>query len=394
MRKVCGPVEQTVTLISIRGLTKFYRMGDSVVHALDNVDLDIEKGEFIAITGASGSGKSTLMHLLGCLDRPTAGRYVLDSQDVSALKDRELAEVRNVRIGFVFQTFNLINRTSALENVAIPLFYARRGSLREPARRALERVGLGHRATHKPSELSGGERQRVAIARAIVNDPLLLLADEPTGNLDTATGEQIMRVFHDLNAQGVTVVIVTHEHDVAVQARRIVHMRDGKIVSDRAVSADERDRALAAREVKPDADHGSDAEETTELTPVAVPAACGRVAYGVTGSLVCAIIAPLLGVASTLGMVGVKSMAPAQQTGLSLGFLAVGFSAVAGFCLAIILGIVAILLSRGALKRMKTEPGDWIGKGRARAALILGSLSVVSPLLGAMVVRAFGAAAV
>ena len=219
-------------LIEIRDLAKTYQMGSVTVRALNGVDLDIDQGEFIAITGASGSGKSTMMHLLGCLDRPSRGRYLLDGQDVSRMNDGELALIRNKRIGFVFQTFNLIQRTSAVENVAVPLFYARRTNTRAMARRALERVGLDHRATHNPNELSGGERQRVAIARAIVNDPLLLLADEPTGNLDSRTGEQIMGIFHDLNAQGVTIILVTHEPDVAMQARRVVQMRDGKILRD------------------------------------------------------------------------------------------------------------------------------------------------------------------
>ncbi|RMF79051.1 MAG: ABC transporter ATP-binding protein, partial [Planctomycetota bacterium] len=224
--------EQPTSLIELRGLTKIYRMGDTDVRALDGVDLDIDQGEFVAITGASGSGKSTMMHLLGCLDRPTAGIYRLDGRNVASLSDRELARIRNKYIGFVFQTFNLINRTSAIENVGVPLFYGRQANTREAARRALERVGLAHRAKHKPSELSGGERQRVAIARAIVNDPVLLFADEPTGNLDSRTGEQIMRIFHDLNEQGVTIVLVTHEPDVAMQAKRIVQMRDGRILSD------------------------------------------------------------------------------------------------------------------------------------------------------------------
>jgi putative ABC transport system ATP-binding protein len=219
-------------LIRTVGLTKTYPMGTTLVRALNGVDLEIAGGEFVAITGASGSGKSTMMHLLGCLDRPTSGKFFLQDRDVSRLSDRALAEVRNQQIGFVFQTFNLINRTSAIENVAIPLFYARQASTRDRAIRALERVGLGPRAFHKPNELSGGERQRVAIARAIVNDPLILLADEPTGNLDTRTGEQIMGIFRDLNAQGVTVILVTHEQEIAVQARRIVQMRDGQIMRD------------------------------------------------------------------------------------------------------------------------------------------------------------------
>jgi putative ABC transport system ATP-binding protein len=195
----------------------------------------IEEGEFVSITGASGSGKSTLMHLLGCLDRPTEGEYWLDGDLVSAMSDRQLAIIRNSKIGFVFQTFNLIQRTTAVDNVAVPLFYARKRRVREASMRALERVGLGPRAMHKPNELSGGERQRVAIARAIVNEPKILLADEPTGNLDSKTGRQIMALFHELHNVGVTVLIVTHEMSVAVQARRIIRMCDGQILEDRIV---------------------------------------------------------------------------------------------------------------------------------------------------------------
>ncbi len=226
--------ESASAAIRIRDLAKYYQMGDSVVHALDGVDLTIEAGEFLAITGSSGSGKSTMMHLLGCLERPTRGWYELRGQRVSDLSERQLASVRNQYIGFVFQTFNLINRTSAIDNVALPLFYARKGRVRDPAIRALERVGMEHRCHHRPSELSGGERQRVAIARALVNEPSLLLADEPTGNLDSKTGTQIMELFHELNAQGVTLVLVTHDPAVASQAKRIVAMRDGKIISDQA----------------------------------------------------------------------------------------------------------------------------------------------------------------
>lgn len=209
-------------------------MGDSVVHALDGVSLAIEPREFMAITGPSGSGKSTMMHLLGCLERPTRGWYELSGQRVSDLSDRDLAAVRNQSIGFVFQTFNLINRTSAVDNVALPMFYARKRRVREPAMRALERVGMAHRSNHRSNELSGGERQRVAIARALVNEPSLLLADEPTGNLDSRTGAQILDLFHELNDQGMTLVIVTHDPEVAVETRRIVSMLDGKIVDDRA----------------------------------------------------------------------------------------------------------------------------------------------------------------
>ncbi len=219
-------------VIRFEDLAKYYAMGESVVRALDGVSLTIQQGEFVAITGASGSGKSTMMHLIGCLERPTRGWYELNGQRVSDLSERELASVRNASIGFVFQTFNLINRTSALDNVALPLFYARKTRVRDPAMRALERVNMAHRGDHRSNELSGGERQRVAIARALVNEPTLLLADEPTGNLDSQTGMQIMELFHELNDQGVSVVIVTHDPEVASQTRRIVSMRDGKITGD------------------------------------------------------------------------------------------------------------------------------------------------------------------
>ncbi|MDX2199305.1 MAG: ABC transporter ATP-binding protein [Phycisphaerae bacterium] len=232
-----------MALIEIRGLAKEYKMGPVTVNALNGVDLDIERGEFVAITGASGSGKSTMMHLIGCLDRPTRGSYILNGRDVSRMSDRELAIIRNREIGFVFQTFNLIQRTSAIENVAVPLFYARKLGTRGLAMEALTRVGLEKRAHHNPNELSGGERQRVAIARAIVNKPSLVLADEPTGNLDSRTGEQIMGVFHHLNEQGVTIVLVTHEPDVAMQARRVVQMRDGRVLRDAPTSEVYGDRA-------------------------------------------------------------------------------------------------------------------------------------------------------
>lgn len=225
-------------------LRREYRMGDSVVHALGGVDLAIGRGEFVGITGASGSGKSTLMHLIGCLDRPTSGLLRFNGQTLNELSDRQLATVRNQHIGFVFQTFNLINRTTAMDNVSVPLLYSRRSFGRSQVLRALDRVGLSHRAKHRPSEMSGGECQRVAIARAIVNNPKLILADEPTGNLDSRTGQQIMQVFHDLHAEGITVVLVTHELDVAVQAKRIVQMRDGRIIDDSAVDATHRAEVL------------------------------------------------------------------------------------------------------------------------------------------------------
>jgi putative ABC transport system ATP-binding protein len=223
-------------LIRVKQLERTYLMGDSVVRALAGVDLDISAGEFVSIVGASGSGKSTFMHLLGCLDRPTAGTYELNGKSVPQMVERELARIRNEDIGFVFQTFNLINRTSAIDNVAVPLFYGRQKRVREKAMAALERVGLDNRAKHKPSEMSGGERQRVAIARAIVNNPSVVFADEPTGNLDTRTGEQILEIFHTLHESGTTVILVTHEMSVAAQAQRLIHMTDGLIDADRKVT--------------------------------------------------------------------------------------------------------------------------------------------------------------
>ncbi|MFQ5413214.1 MAG: ABC transporter ATP-binding protein [Phycisphaerae bacterium] len=216
-------------------LRKLYHMGACVVHALDGVDLTIEAGEFVSIVGPSGSGKSTLMHILGCLDRPTSGVFEFRGNMVSAMRDSQLASLRNQHIGFVFQTFNLINRTSALENVCLPLVYTRKAYSKAPAREALDRVGLKDRARHKPSELSGGECQRVAIARAIVNNPDLLLADEPTGNLDSRTSAQIMETFLNLHDKGLTIVLVTHEMDIAVQADRIISMKDGRVIDDTVV---------------------------------------------------------------------------------------------------------------------------------------------------------------
>ncbi|UCC32194.1 MAG: ABC transporter ATP-binding protein [Phycisphaerales bacterium] len=226
-------------------LRKEYQMGESVVHALDGVDLTIEEGEFISITGASGSGKSTLMHILGCLDRPSSGVLEFQGQVVSAMSEKQLARTRNRHVGFVFQTFNLINRTTALDNVCVPLMYTRQSFSRATARKALTRVGLEQRATHKPSEMSGGECQRVAIARAIVNNPSLLLADEPTGNLDSRTTGQIIQTFHELHAGGITILLVTHEMDIAVQADRMIHMRDGQVVEDVVVDDTRRAEVLA-----------------------------------------------------------------------------------------------------------------------------------------------------
>ncbi len=223
-----------MALIDLRDIRKVYDMGAEKVHALNGVDLTVEQGEYLAIMGSSGSGKSTLMNLLGCLDTPSTGSYILNGVAVQELDDSELAAIRNKEIGFVFQTFNLLARTDALHNVELPLIYAglSRTERRERARKALEKVGLGQRMHHQPNELSGGQRQRVAIARALVNDPSILLADEPTGNLDSATSEEIMALFDELHQAGNTVVLVTHEADIAGHAWRRVTLRDGKVISD------------------------------------------------------------------------------------------------------------------------------------------------------------------
>ena len=219
-------------MIEVERLFKTYQMGSQKVSALDGVDFRIEKGEFVAIMGPSGSGKSTLMNLLGCLDLPSSGIYRLENLDIQDLKPDQLAEVRNRRIGFVFQSFNLLPRATALENTELPLLYGRVPKSTEIAYQALERVGLAHRAKHKPTELSGGECQRVAIARALVNGPAIILADEPTGNLDSVTGKEILALFLELNQEGVTLILVTHEQEIAQQAKRIIQMRDGKIITD------------------------------------------------------------------------------------------------------------------------------------------------------------------
>jgi len=234
-------------LIEVEGLTKRYMMGSQEVWALDGVTLSIEEGEYVAVMGPSGSGKSTLMNMLGCLDTPTGGTYHLRGEDVSTFSDNELAEIRNREIGFVFQTFNLLPRVNCLRNAELPLIYAgmSKRERRERAAEVLESVGLGDRLDHRPNELSGGQRQRVATARALVNRPSLLLADEPTGNLDTETGSEIMQLLEALHRQGNTILLVTHEENIARHARRIIHLRDGRLERDESV----REPALAGEEI-------------------------------------------------------------------------------------------------------------------------------------------------
>jgi len=221
-------------LIEIKKITKIYEMGEEKLYALNGVDLTIKKNEYVAIMGPSGSGKSTLMNIIGCLDTPTSGDYILNGKDVHEMDDNELAEIRNREIGFVFQTFNLLPRSNALHNVELPLVYSglSRTERLKRAEEALVNVGLADRMTHKPNELSGGQRQRVAVARALINKPSIILADEPTGNLDTKTGEEIMSLIKELNEKGNTIIIVTHEEDIARHAKRIVKIRDGMIESD------------------------------------------------------------------------------------------------------------------------------------------------------------------
>jgi len=241
----------SASVIRIEDLIKIYTMGEVEVRALDGVSLSIEPGEFVAVMGPSGSGKSTFMNIVGCLDRPTSGHYYLDGTDVSSLNRDQRAEIRNEKIGFVFQAFNLLARTSALENVELPLIYSSNGgtsaSRAQKARECLNIVGLAGREDHFPSQLSGGQQQRVAIARALINEPKMILADEPTGNLDSKTSEEVMAVFQKLNDEGKTVVLITHEPDIAQFSRRVVGFRDGRVVEDRAV--DRRKLAVAGAEV-------------------------------------------------------------------------------------------------------------------------------------------------
>jgi len=223
-------------MIELENITKVYRMGKVDVFALNGVSISINKGDMVAIVGASGSGKSTMLHVIGCLDKPTSGKYILDGQDISRLNDNKLSDIRNKKLGFVFQEFNLLTRATALANVELPLIYGNSRQKRQQAMEALERVGLGPRANHKPTELSGGEQQRVAIARALVNNPQVILADEPTGNLDSASTNDIIALFRELHQEGITIIIITHEMDIAEQTQRIIRLLDGKIISDEPVS--------------------------------------------------------------------------------------------------------------------------------------------------------------
>jgi putative ABC transport system ATP-binding protein len=237
------------SIIKIVGLSKTYTVGEVEVKALKSVDLSIDEGEFVAIMGASGSGKSTLMNLIGCLDKPTSGEYYLDGVNTSSFSKNDYARIRNQKIGFVFQGFNLLNRTSALENVELPLMYDRYERIKEPAKKAievLERVGLGDRIHHEPNQLSGGQQQRVAIARALVNEPSLILADEPTGNLDSKMSVEVFSLFQKLNDEGITIVLVTHERDFAKFAKRIVELKDGKVIRDSIIN----DRLIGEEEQK------------------------------------------------------------------------------------------------------------------------------------------------
>ncbi|MGB0242408.1 MAG: ABC transporter ATP-binding protein [Bacteroidia bacterium] len=221
----------TRSLIEIDGVTKRYKLGEQIVYALNGVNLNIERGEYTALMGPSGSGKSTLMNIIGCLDSPTEGTFFLNNKEVSKMSDSALSEVRNTEIGFVFQTFNLLNRLNAIENVSLPLVYAGipKKEREERAKEVLDKVGLGDRMSHKPNELSGGQRQRVAVARALINNPSILLADEPTGNLDTQTSHEIMALFEEIHSAGNTIVLVTHEEDIAQHAKRIIRLRDGVV---------------------------------------------------------------------------------------------------------------------------------------------------------------------
>ena len=278
--------------IELSDVVREYRVGGQQVRALDEISLRLEGGQFVSVVGPSGAGKSTLLHLLGALDSPDSGSITFDGEEIGRLSDEQQSAFRHHRVGFIFQFFNLLPTLSAWENVAVPLFYARQTNTRGPALRALERVGLESRAKHNPNELSGGERQRVAIARAIVTDPMVLLADEPTGNLDSRTGKQIMEIFHSLNEQGVTIVIVTHEPDIASQARRVVQMRDGKILSDELVG--EGGSAPTPRPVEPLNQPDGPVSDVADQVPGAMEASqvapTPRVMRGAVPAYVCGLV--------------------------------------------------------------------------------------------------------
>jgi putative ABC transport system ATP-binding protein len=279
-----APFDPSQPVIRIRDLHRIYRMGGSEVRALDGISLDVHRGEFVAVMGPSGSGKSTLMNIIGCLDRPTSGSYVLEGVEIGNLDRDRRAEIRNDKIGFVFQNFNLLARTNALENVELPLLYSAKTDLtdaerRRRAQRCLERVGLAERWDHTSAQLSGGQQQRVAIARSLVNDPAILLADEPTGNLDSRTSEEVIAIFQALNDEGRTVVLITHDNDIAQFAQRIVAFRDGKIISDQAVV--ERHRAAGGSfEDAPDAGQAVAAAPDARQDAGASPAAAVAGARG------------------------------------------------------------------------------------------------------------------
>jgi putative ABC transport system ATP-binding protein len=224
-------------MLEIKKITKVYKMGEVVVNALRGVSFHIDKGQFVAIMGPSGSGKTTLMHIIGCLDHPSEGSFIMDGEDISKVNDNKLAEIRNKKVGFVFQQFNLLNRVNILNNVEVPLIYAGVNSKKRKnlVKQVLENVGLSNRLKHRPNEISGGEKQRAAIARALVNNPLIILADEPTGNLDSKNGEEIMKIFHKLHQEGHTIIVVTHELEIAKYAQRIIHLRDGVIENDEVI---------------------------------------------------------------------------------------------------------------------------------------------------------------
>jgi len=358
-------------MIELHNVTKVYQMGLVQVRALDGVSMRVERGEFVAITGASGSGKSTMMHIIGALDRPSSGTYRFQSQPVDRLTDRHLATLRNRSVGFVFQTFNLINASSALNNVALPLFYAGRARTAEPAMRALEAVGLAQRATHRPTEMSGGERQRVAIARAIVNNPAVVLADEPTGNLDSKTGQQIMDIFHQLNAEGVTVIVVTHEPDIAAQAKRVILMRDGKIVGDRSTDSREGPGPPPSAANRPAAQATAPYLETDAVLPKARAAA--RAALLTVISLLVLALVPL----------AARDLPPSRAARVTLAIASL--LAIGGFAGG---SALAIRFGRGARSELASPDPSLLGRGRATAAMIVGfagALTIALAVIGLLV---------